>query len=338
MQQIILEQPGQFGRRDARDPAPAKGEVLVRVHRIGVCGTDLHAFTGRQPFFEYPRVLGHELAVEVCELGSGVKGLARGDRCAVEPYLSCGGCGACRRGRANCCEAMRVMGVHVDGGMAPWLTVPAEKLHRSAQLAYDHLALVEMLAVGAHGVERGAPVRDEHVLVVGAGPIGLAALAAAQAVGANVAVAERDAGRRAFCENAMGAPAFDADPDLPHALRRHFDDLPTLVIDATGNDASMQRCFELAAHGGRIVLLGLFKGALTFDDPNFHKRELTLLASRNAPSSTFTEVVQRLEAGGVDLDPWITHRLALDEVPEHFAGLPGAPGLVKAMIEVDGSK
>ncbi|MEX0655735.1 MAG: zinc-binding alcohol dehydrogenase family protein [Phycisphaeraceae bacterium] len=335
MDQIVLEQPGRFAQMTAARPAVGRGEILVRVHRIGVCGTDLHAFAGRQPFFEYPRVLGHELGVEVVELGEAVRGVSVGDRGAVEPYLHCGACGACGRGRTNCCEKLKVLGVHIDGGMRPWLAVPAGKLHCSTRLSFDQLALVETLAIGAHGVERGQPAAGEHVLVAGAGPIGLGAIQFAQAAGADVAVLDVSEPRRRFCEQTLGVTrTFDATDDLPDRLRRHFGDLPTLVIDATGHAGSMQRCFELTGHGGRIVFLGLFKGELTFDDPNFHKRELTLLASRNATASTFAHVIAEVEAGRVDTTPWITHRLALTEVPAQFANLAGQANLLKAMIEV----
>ena len=178
MLQIVLDQPGRFSSRDVAEPTPGPGEALVRVHRIGVCGTDLHAFAGRQPFFEYPRVLGHELGVEVVAIADGAVGseLVVGDLCAVEPYLNCGTCSACRRGRTNCCRALRVLGVHIDGGMSPLLAVPVEKLHRSRSLTLDPLALVETLGIGGHAVERAAPQPGENLLIIGAGPIGLGAI------------------------------------------------------------------------------------------------------------------------------------------------------------------
>ncbi len=333
--EIVLQEPGRFEPGIAERPEPGPGEALVRVRRIGVCGTDLHAFAGRQPFFEYPRVLGHELGVEVVELGGDVTGVAVGDRCAVEPYLNCETCSACLRGRTNCCETLKVLGVHTDGGMRPWISVPAHKLHRSTRMSLDQLALVETLAIGAHGIERGQPVAGERVLVAGAGPIGLGAIQFAQAAGANVAVLDVREPRRRFCEETLGVPqTFDATDDLSDKLRRYFGDLPTLVIDATGNPGSMQRCFELANQGGRIVFLGLVKGNLTFDDPNFHKRELTLLASRNATADTFRLVIAAVE-DGLDIAPWITRRLPLAEVPSQFAGLPETPDLIKAMIDVE---
>ena len=176
MQTLILQQPGELVLADTPAPAaPGPGEARVRVHCSGVCGTDLHAFAGKQPYFTYPRIPGHELGVEVLAVGTGVTAVRVGDRCAVEPYLSCGHCIACRRGRTNCCETLKVLGVHVDGGWRSEMLVPAAKLHGSGKLTYEQLALVETLGIGAHAVTRGAPERGESALVVGAGPIGLGA-------------------------------------------------------------------------------------------------------------------------------------------------------------------
>src|SRR6187200_130629 len=174
MRTVVLEEPGRLAATSTRPPGgPPRGAALVRVHRVGVCGTDFHAWHGRQPFFTFPRILGHELGVEVLEVGDGVTAVSPGDRCAVEPYLNCGACAACRRGRGNCCERLQVLGVHVDGGMRELLHVPADKLHRSRALNLETLALVETLSVGAHAVARGRPTPSDLVLVVGAGPIGL---------------------------------------------------------------------------------------------------------------------------------------------------------------------
>ena len=314
MLQIVLEKPGQFAARDVPDPVPA-GQALVRVHRIGVCGTDLHAFRGRQPFFNYPRVLGHELGVEVIDPGDKPGDLAAGDRCAVEPYLNCGRCSACRAGRINCCSELKVLGVHTDGGMGPLLAIPAAKLHRSRKLSCDQLALVEMLGIGAHAVERAAVTRDDFVLVLGAGPIGLSVIQFVQAAGATLAVADVSAARLEFCGRLGVNHLLSPGPDLADRLRAIGGDLPGVVFDATGNAASMAAAFTLPAQGGRIVFVGICQGSVSFDDPNFHRRELTLLASRNAPSATFGRVLTAIESGRVDTSPWVTHRFALADTP-----------------------
>lgn len=338
MLQITLDQPGKFSAAEnAPEPRPVPGEALVRVHRIGVCGTDLHAFAGKQPFFNYPRVLGHELGVEVVDPGSEPHGLKAGDRCSVEPYLNCGRCSACRRGKPNCCTDLKVLGVHVDGGMRPLLALPARKLHRSGKLDYEQLALVETLGIGAHAVERAEMKADDFVLVIGAGPIGLSVIQFALVSGATLAVMDVADTRLAFCRDRLGVKhTLAAGPEVATQLKTiGGGDLPTIVIDATGNAKSMAGTFDLVAHGGRIVFVGLFQGELAFNDPNFHRRELTLCASRNALPGTFRDIIALVEAGKVNTTPWITHRFRLGETPEVFpAKIAGNPAVLKAMIEV----
>ncbi|HWA87624.1 MAG TPA: zinc-binding alcohol dehydrogenase family protein [Opitutus sp.] len=339
MKSLVLQEPGRIVAAEAPEPAaPGAGEALVRVHRVGVCGTDLHAFHGRQPFFSYPRILGHELGVEVLAVGEGVENVAVGDRCAVEPYLNCGRCIACRRGKPNCCTELKVLGVHIDGGHRERIVVPAAKLHRSHKLNYDQLALVETLGIGAHAVQRAALERGETVAVIGAGPIGLAVIQFALAAGARVIALDVNAERLAFCRERIGLAAGDTIDarglDVVARLRELTGgDLPTAVFDATGNAKSMAAAFDYPAHGGRLVFVGLFPGEVTFNDPNFHRRELTLLASRNSRPEDFRRIIELVENGVVDTTPWVTHRAPLGEVPERFESWTRPEsGVLKAMI------
>ncbi len=336
MLHIVLEKPGSFAAVDQPEPAAAPGTALVRVHRLGVCGTDLHAFAGKQPFFTYPRVLGHELGVEVLDPGDDPHGLQAGDRCSVEPYLNCGHCIACRRGKPNCCTTLQVLGVHTDGGMRPLLRVPTRKLHKSTQLDYEQLALVETLGIGAHAVERAQLTKDDFVLVIGAGPIGLSVIQFAKVSGATLAVMDVSDTRLGFCRKLGVAHTLKPGATAVEELKQiGGGDLPTCVIDATGNPGSMAGCFDLPAHGGRIVFVGLFQGDVTFNDPNFHRRELTVMGSRNALPATFREVIRLVEEGRVDTRPWITHRFKLADTPTIFPkDIAGNPAVLKAMIEV----
>ena len=354
---ITLEEPGRFtfGQTDAPD-APDAGEALARVRRVGICGTDLHAYRGRQPFFSYPRILGHELGVEIVALGPETdgSGLRVGDRCAVEPYLNCGECIACRRGKTNCCVRLSVLGVHTDGGMRELIRVPVSKLHKSETLSLDQLALVETLGIGAHAVSRAQIEPGENALVIGAGPIGLATMQFALAAGANVIALDVNESRLDFCQTQLGvahtvlaAPAVSA-PKLAtgtvasepvqdaalNAVSRHTnDDLPTVVFDATGNAASMMNSFRFVAHGGRLVFVGLFLGDVTFYDPDFHRREMTLLATRNATGADFQHIIALLESGKVDTTPWITHRANCDELIAHFpTWLEPESRVIKAIV------
>jgi 2-desacetyl-2-hydroxyethyl bacteriochlorophyllide A dehydrogenase len=335
MKSLVLEKPGRLAWIDGPDPIPAPGEALVRVRRCGVCGTDIHALAGRQPFFSYPRRLGHELGVEVVSAPEGST-LAPGDLCAVEAYYFCGTCPACCAGKTNCCQNLKVLGVHIDGGHAPLMTIPVDKLHPARFLSADQAALVEPLVIGAHGVERGGPRAGEPTVILGLGPIGLAAAIFAHAAGARVACVDTQPDRLSFaCDRMQLGTAFRAETELAARLQQHFGQLPSLVIDATGNAASMQGAFRLAEHGGRIVFLGLFTGDVTFDDPNFHRRELTLLASRAGLTGTFSEVIRLLETGRIDVMPLITHRFAFADAAERLPGLHLEPGLVKGMIDFD---
>ncbi len=339
MKTLILEKPGDLRAIETAPPGrPDAESALVRVHRVGVCGTDIHAFHGRQPFFSYPRILGHELGVEILEVGHNDRGLKPGDRCAVEPYINCGQCIACRHGKPNCCVNMNVLGVHRDGGMRELLLVPTRKLHASTSLSLEQLALVETLGIGSHAVERAQLLRRETALVIGAGPIGLSVIQFAQVAGARIIVADVSESRLRFCREQMGVrQTVNAAGDLPKAVREQNEgELPLVVFDATGNPKSMNAAFELPAHGGRLVFVGLFQGEVTFNDPNFHKRELTLLATRNALPEDFTRIIALVETGQVDTSNWITHHAKFADVPGEFAGwTKPESGVLKAMIEVD---
>ncbi len=325
MLQIVLRKPGEFLSRDVPPPTSGEGEALVRVHRIGVCGTDLHAYAGRQPFFDYPRVLGHELGVEVVEAPENDRDVRPGDRCCVEPFIACGDCHACRLGKTNCCENMRVLGVHVDGGMQPLYAVRLDLLHKSETLSFDQLALVEPLSIGAHAIERSGIAAGEDVLIVGVGPIGLAATQFALAAGANVRVLELSEARRTVVEP-LGVEVLAA-PD---------DRLWDVVIDATGNKRAMEASFNYVAHGGRLVFVGLVQDDVTFHDPLFHRREMTLLSSRNS-ARVMPKIIGMIQRGEIDTTPWITHRIALSDVPRELPRLGEQTDLVKAIIEVSES-
>ncbi len=339
MKALLLEEPKRLRQIETDAPgSPGPGDALVRVHRIGICGTDLSGYLGKMPFFSYPRIPGHELGVEVVEVGEGVANVRAGDRCSVEPYINDPNSYASRRGRPNCCERLEVLGVHRDGGMRPYFLLPARKLHVSRSLAFDQLALVETLAIGCHAVDRATIAPDESCLVIGAGPIGLATLEFVKLTGARTIVLDVNDARLAFCRESMGVahalkPSDRLDADLRDLTDGH---LPDAVIDATGSHASMSNAFGLIAPGGRLVYVGITTEEVKFRHPVFHRPEGTLLCSRNALPGDFDRIIGLIEAGTIDTKPWITHRSSFEGLPEVFPSYTRPEtGVIKAVVEVD---
>ena len=339
MKTVILDQPGKFTFTDTSLENTESGQdALVKVHRIGICGTDMHAFRGKQPFFTYPRILGHELGVEVVDVASdNPYGIKVGDKCSIEPYLYCGECSACRQGNTNCCVHLKVLGVHTDGGMREYIKVPVKNLHPSQVLSLEQLALVETLGIGAHAVQRAHIQPDVTVLVIGAGPIGLAVITFVKLTGAKLLVMDLNENRLAFCREQMGVQHTIAGSNTAkESISAVLDgELPHIVFDATGNPVSMMNAFALTGHAGKLIFVGLFQGDFSFHDPDFHRKELSMLASRNAQSADFKRIINYMEKGDIDTTPWITHRASLEEMIEVFPfWLLPESRVVKAMVHV----
>jgi 2-desacetyl-2-hydroxyethyl bacteriochlorophyllide A dehydrogenase len=323
---------------DHPEPAdPGPDEVLVAVRRVGICGTDHHAYEGKQNFFVYPRVLGHELAVEVLAVGDGVTRVRPGDLCAVLPYVSCGTCRGCQRDRANSCERIDVLGVTQDGGLRERMVVPAAHLFAAPGLTLDQLVLVETLGVGWHAVARAQPRPDDRVLVLGAGPIGLAVAQAVRASVDHLVVADVAAERVSFAA-ASGHVSLLVDEGFDEALLDHNGGaLPSLVFDATGSRASMEAAFARTGAGGTLVFVGHTTGTIRVENPLFHARELDLRASRNATVADWTRVIAAAQEGTLDALGWINHRTSLAGIVAELPGLAADPGLVvKTIVDLDG--
>jgi 2-desacetyl-2-hydroxyethyl bacteriochlorophyllide A dehydrogenase len=343
MQALQLERPQAFRFIEVSEPeAPETGEAVVRVHAVGICGTDYGGYLGKMPFFVYPVIPGHELGVEVVAVGPDVTHVAPGDRCCVEPYINCRRCFSCVRGLTNCCAHHKTLGVHCDGGLRPLFTVPARKLHPSPRLAHEQNALVETLAIGCHALDRAAPRPGETVLIIGAGPIGLSALEFAKLSGARVIVMDMAEPRLAFVRERMGVTDTVVSRDPPadeQALARLTDGrMCEVVVDATGSAPSMTAALNFCSFGGRLVYVGITQGELVLPHaPVLHRRELTLLASRNALSRDFSRIIGLIEAGSIDTAPWITHRMPFAATIDRFPALlePGN-GVIKAVVEIPG--
>ncbi|MDB5193057.1 MAG: L-iditol 2-dehydrogenase [Segetibacter sp.] len=330
--------PGTFEYSLGEKPKLTKGNAIIKIKRIGICGTDLHAYEGTQPFFSYPRVLGHELAGELVEFDEA-PGFEVGEAVSFIPYFNCGVCIACRSGKPNCCTQMQVCGVHVHGGMAEYLSVPSYSLLHGEGLSFDEIALVEPLAIGAHGVRRAGVSPGEFVLVIGAGPIGLGTMEFARIAGGKVIALDINDSRLQFCKDKLkvthtvNALSTNVTEQL---MEITGGDMPTVIIDATGSLKAINNAFQYMAHGARYVLIGLQKGDLSFSHPEFHKREGTLMSSRNATREDFEHVIASMKKKEVDPTTYITHRVVFENVKNEFEHwLNPAKGVIKAMVEIN---
>ncbi|MVN90082.1 zinc-binding alcohol dehydrogenase family protein [Mucilaginibacter aquatilis] len=337
MKILTCTTPGQFDYGQANKPELKKDHAIIKIKRIGVCGTDLHAFKGTQPFFSYPRILGHELSGELVE-ADGALGFEAGEAVTFIPYFNCDHCVACRTGKPNCCSSIQVCGVHADGGMVEYLQVPSYSLVHGEGLTYDELALVEPLAIGAHGIRRAGINQGDFVLVIGAGPIGLGTIEFARIAGGKVIAMDVSNERLQFCKENLGIE-YTINPLDGNAVEQLREitggDMASVVVDATGNLKAINGGIDYLAHGGRYVLIGLQKEAFSFNHPDFHKRESTLMSSRNATRQDFEHVIASMKKGLVDPKTYITHRVQFGEVKDNFESwLNPETGVIKAMIEV----
>lgn len=320
----------------ASRPELTAGNAILRIRRIGICGTDLHAYEGTQPYFNYPRILGHELAAELVEFDNA-PGFRTGEIVTLVPYFNCGSCIACRSGKPNCCVQIKVCGVHIDGGMVDYLSVPSYSLVHGDGLTEEALALVEPLAVGAHAVRRAGILPAERVLVVGAGPIGLGIMEFARIHGGTVIALDVNAGRLQFCtDNKICHYTINAADNVRDVLADISNgDMMDVVIDATGSLKAINNSFQYMAHGGRYVLVGLQKGDISFSHPEFHKREAMLMSSRNATHEDFDEVISCLKRKEINPTNYITHRVMFQQVKDSFPSwLDPNTGVIKAMVEM----
>ena len=338
MHGICLKEPHRFERVELPEPsAPGAGEALVATHRVGICGTDVGGYLGKMPFFEYPRLIGHELGVEVLAVGDGVDNVAVGDRCCVRPYIVCDDCYSCRRGAVNCCVTSKTLGVMCDGGLCERFVIDAKLLHKSDKLTFEQLALVETLGIGCHAVDRSDVQPGDNALLIGAGPIGLSALEFLLVAEANVTVLDLSPERLEFVQTHY--PGVQTVQPVDGLLERFAEltngELYPVVIDATGHAGSMATAASYLAQTGTLVYVGINQGEIPLHHPTFHKAEATIRASRNALPKDFERIIQLIEDGVIDTNRWITHRTSMDAMIENFDTYTRPEsGVVKAIVEV----
>jgi len=336
MKTLVCTKPGKLEYEERTIPSLKPGYALIKVKRIGICETDLEGFEGKQSSMQYPRVFGHELAGELVE-PNGAPGFERGESVAFMPYYNCGNCTACRLNKPNCCINMKLSGVHIDGGMSEYMAVPFRSLIHGKELSFDELALVEPLAVAAHAVRRANIQPGEHVLVIGAGQIGLGIMEFVRIAGGKVIVMDSDWQRLDFCRNELGVelamdPAQDVNKLLLEATKGN---MPAVVIDSTGIQRIIHRAFKYISFGGRYVLAGFQPKEVVFSHPDLHLREATLMSSTNATRSDFEQVIECISNGELDPSKYVTHRIDFDDLIDDFEPLlnPGK-GVVRAMVMV----
>ena len=332
---IVCQEPGRFMLKQKKAPQRKSAEALLKIEKIGICGTDLHAYSGHQPYFTYPRILGHELAAKILEIDPHPT-LSAGDPVVVMPYLSCGSCIACRQGKSNCCTELKVLGVHTDGGMQEVISLPVELLIPAPGLSFKEMAIVEPLAIGAHAVRRAQITLGEFVAVIGCGPIGLGILKLAQIAGARVIALDLNEQRLQFARSQLGVDhALKVDQDALDSLKQITgNDLATAVFDATGNRQALESGHRYMSHGGRYLLVGLSSDTLGFSHPEIHAKETTLMCSRNATREDFYQVISALEKQLFPVESFVTHMVPFHRMIDHFKEwLDPGSGVIKPMID-----
>lgn len=334
MKYIVCEKPGEFLIKEKEAPVRKENEALLQVNKVGICGTDLHAYGGNQAFFTYPRILGHELATTVLEIDENPQGIVAGDKVVIMPYISCGKCVACRNGQTNCCTNISVLGVHNDGGMQEQVTVPSSVLIKANNLSYDEMAIVECLAIGAHAVRRAAVKKNEYVVVIGCGPIGIGTMKIAQIEGAKVIAVDMNEKRLQYAKEKIGVDYIvNANENPVERIAEITNgDLANVVIDASGHKGAIEMGTDYMSHGGRFVLVGLSKGELTFTHPKIHAKETTLMCSRNATTEDFERVISIMDQ--FPTNSFITHNVPYTEMIQNFESwLKPETGVIKATVD-----
>jgi len=336
MRYIVCEKPGEFLLKEKENPKLQAGEAILKVKKVGICGTDLHAYSGNQAFFSYPRILGHELATEIVEIDDNIRNLKVGDNVVVMPYISCGKCIACRKGKTNCCNNIKVLGVHTDGGMQEQISVPIDLLIPANNLSDDQMAIVEPLAIGAHAIRRAQLTKGEFIVVIGCGPIGIGIMKLAQLGGVKVIAIDVNQKRLDYAKEKIevdhivmgGANAVAEIAAITNG------DMATAVFDATGHKGALESGPDYMSHGGRYVLVGLSKGELVFIHPKIHAKETSILCSRNATLEDFEHVIAVLEQGKFLIESFITHNVGYHQMIANFdSWLDPANGVIKATVD-----
>jgi 2-desacetyl-2-hydroxyethyl bacteriochlorophyllide A dehydrogenase len=333
MRAVVLRAPGQIAIEERPETEPSAGHVLLKVNMVGLCGSDLNSYRGKNPMVSYPCIPGHEISATVVE---SVAGFKTSDQVTLSPYTSCGQCAACNRGRPNACQNNQTLGVQRDGGLTEYLVVPPEKLY-TAKLSLKELCLVEPLTVGFHAVSRGRVTKADTVAIVGCGGVGLGAVAAAgfrsaRAIGVDVDDAKLEIARKAGATDLINTSREDLHTKLTE-LTDGFG--PDVIVEAIGLPSTFRAAVEEVAFAGRVVYIGYAKEPVAYETRIFVQKELDILGSRNALPEDFREVIRMLEEHRFPVEDAVSKIVPLEETPEAVAAWSADPArFTKIMIQV----
>lgn len=337
MKALVIRKPGEAAIETVPDPVRQKGEALLRVRMIGMCGSDLNSFRGKNPLVKFPRIPGHEIAATVLESDCGLDGISEGVDVTLSPYTNCGMCSACLRGRPNSCQFNETLGVQRDGAMTELIAVPLEKLYR-ANLSVKELCLVEPLTVGFHAVARGRVASDETVAVFGCGGVGLGAIAAAHFAGAKTIAVDLDNQKLAIARKAGAAETLNTSKESLHQRLLELTNGrgPDVIIEAVGLPETFRAAVEEVSFTGRVVYIGYAKEPVAYETRLFVQKELDILGSRNALPQDFQRVIQMLEERRFPVEAAVGSIVTLDEAPAILQSWSENPSrFTKIMVRLD---
>lgn len=334
MRRAMTLAPGSMSVGEGPEPVPGEGQAVVDVQVVGLCGSDYHLYQGTHPYSRFPQTQGHEVAGVVRSLPSGYRGAASiGDLVAIEPLLACGACFACQEGSYNCCSELKVLGAHVPGALAETIAVSGESLYPVHDLDAELTALVEPVSIGLQAVRRAGPVAGSTILVLGGGPIGLAATLAATDAGARVIVADRLPARLSSAVTAGASHVINSSTsDLRAEIRAlTAEQGPAVVIDATGAPELIRTAIDVVAHSGTVVVVGISDREVSVPVIEFTRKEITIRGSRNN-AHLFPQAISLVERHQQAVRSWITHRVALEDVPDVIEYAIVHPELVEKIL------
>ncbi|MBW9174040.1 zinc-binding alcohol dehydrogenase family protein [Clostridium estertheticum] len=327
MKSVYLEKPNVIRIEEIKEPIRKESEALIKIKSVGICGSDVGAFRGSNPLVSYPRIIGHELAGEVLEIGENKRGIKVGDKVIIDPYIYCGKCYPCSIGRTNCCEDLKVLGVHIDGGMVEMFTHPSEMLYKVPDnIPWEQIPSAEPLTIALHAIHRTNVIAGEHVVIIGAGAIGVLTALTTLAYGAVPILMDVVDARLKFAKGLGIKNTINAmDKDAIEQIKKITDGrMAEVVIEASGSNVAIRNAIDYVSYAGRIALTGWPKKETSIPTELFTKKELDVRGSRTS-AGEFEEALKLMSDGIVDVNLVISKVVKLEQVPEAVKELSEHP-------------